>query len=143
MIGIRIQTRIVNGTDAIRGQFPHNVELSARGSNFFFCGGSIITNWHILSAAHCVLKYISRPTDLLAYFDAKILDDMAFHTEMKEVVPHPEYSKFQNDISILRTAKEIEFTEFVHAIALPTSDLPHPYGFTAVFAAWGAKWVSQ
>lgn len=138
VIGIRIKTRIVSGNDAHRGQFSHNVELSTRYRDFFFCGGSIITNWHILTAAQCVSDFVSRPGGLLAYFDA---DEMTLHSEINKIVLHPNYTAHQNDIAILRTIKEIEFTEFVHPIALPASNLQQPFGFKALVAGWGVKWV--
>ena len=43
---------IVGGTMATPGQFPHQISLQSYGSHI--CGGSIISDRHILTAAHCV-----------------------------------------------------------------------------------------
>jgi len=44
--------RITGGQDAVRAQFPWQAGLIINGVSF--CGGSLISNQWILTAAHCV-----------------------------------------------------------------------------------------
>ena len=44
--------RIINGEQAAEGQFPWQVGLNV--NDFWFCGGSIISEEWILTAGHCV-----------------------------------------------------------------------------------------
>ncbi|CAG0905517.1 unnamed protein product [Cyprideis torosa] len=46
--------RIINGNNAQLGWFPHQVSLQT-SSGFHFCGGSIISQEWIVTAAHCVV----------------------------------------------------------------------------------------
>ena len=48
------QTRIVNGHEAIKHEFPFMAALMNRQRQF--CGGSLIDSKHILTAAHCVAQ---------------------------------------------------------------------------------------
>ena len=45
------QHRITGGQTASRGQFPWQVALII--DNAYFCGGSLISNLWVLTAAHC------------------------------------------------------------------------------------------
>lgn len=49
-----INGRITNGKDAVADQFPYQVGLSFNGTeSSWWCGGSIINNTWVLTAAHC------------------------------------------------------------------------------------------
>ncbi|HEY1358959.1 MAG TPA: serine protease [Thermoleophilaceae bacterium] len=49
--GASAATRIIGGTDASPGDFPYQVLLDVDGGQ---CGGSIIDQRHVVTAAHCV-----------------------------------------------------------------------------------------
>lgn len=46
--------RIIGGSRAQLGEFPSKVSLQTRAGSHF-CGGNLITNNHVISAAHCVV----------------------------------------------------------------------------------------
>ena len=47
-----LMTKILNGKVTRKNKYPFMAALMNRGQ--FFCGGSLITNRHVLTAAHCV-----------------------------------------------------------------------------------------
>lgn len=54
MICAEIKDRIIGGENARPGQFPYQVSLQC--GNRHICGGSILNEKYILTAAHCVDK---------------------------------------------------------------------------------------
>ncbi|CAB0029024.1 unnamed protein product [Trichogramma brassicae] len=56
------KSRIVNGDFALPGQFPHQVSIQYLTSNdctYYGCGGSIMDQWHVITAAHCVTDNVT------------------------------------------------------------------------------------
>ncbi|KAG8506304.1 Serine protease 55 [Galemys pyrenaicus] len=49
--GAARHSRIVGGSEAGEGEFPWQASVQARGEPF--CGGSLVGEWWVLSAAHC------------------------------------------------------------------------------------------
>ena len=50
-----LQPKIVGGQAARRNEFPYQVGLSLEVGNLaYWCGGSLISNEYVLTAAHCV-----------------------------------------------------------------------------------------
>lgn len=141
-----IQSRIIGGHNADRGQFPYHVVFANQMSYFYYCGGSIITSRHILSAAHCVTKFKHNTNQLLVILNTSNLKDSDFtEIQISKVYGHPKYThdSSQFDISILLTRREIKFNDFVQPIQLPTIDYTQTSGDDAIVAGWGALWVSK
>lgn len=127
---------IVNGKDAERGQFPHQVSLRYRGSHR--CGGSIITSRWILTAAHCTEHIAAK--DLVAVVGAILLQSDGVRYQIEVVKNHPKFVPIRNDIAALKTATEIEFSDVVKAIALPTENVAA--GVPVTVSGWGRMKVS-
>ncbi|KAM9457474.1 testisin-like [Clarias gariepinus] len=58
----KLNTKIVGGQDAVPGSWPWQVSLQVFGSHF--CGGSLINNRWVLSAAHCFAGPRTQDNDL-------------------------------------------------------------------------------
>ncbi|KAJ8950134.1 hypothetical protein NQ314_007987 [Rhamnusium bicolor] len=103
------QTRIVNGTDATEGEFPYAVSLRRNSSHT--CGGTILNEKFILTAAHCVCKN-NRPQDnslfSIQYGLLEITDKPENTINIKEINCH-EFSseKLINDAAVLELESPI------------------------------------
>lgn len=51
------EARIIGGYNAQQGQFPYQIALQVNGR--FSCGGTIIAQNYVLTAAHCVTRGIT------------------------------------------------------------------------------------
>ncbi|KAG4070167.1 hypothetical protein HA402_003857 [Bradysia odoriphaga] len=58
--------RIIGGNEAARYQFPYMVSLYIHPSNGF-CGGSLITDRTILTAAHCIKQDVASEIGRASY----------------------------------------------------------------------------
>lgn len=107
-----------------------------------YCGASILNNRFLLTAAHCTLgTEKSDPAYVYAVVGAYRLSEGGVEVELDKITPHSGFSikKLANDIALVRTAKEITFTDMVKPIALPKSALEA--GERVMLTGWGKNTV--
>ncbi|XP_017071157.2 transmembrane protease serine 9-like [Drosophila eugracilis] len=134
-----INGRITNGKNAVADQFPYQVGLSFIGSQgSWWCGGSIIDNSWVLTAAHCT----SGASSVTIYYGATVRTSPQFtHTvSSSNWIQHANYLSLtvRNDISLIKTPS-VAFSASVNKIALPAiaSRYSTYVGQTAVASGWG------
>ncbi|XP_031633012.1 chymotrypsin-2-like [Contarinia nasturtii] len=129
--------RIVGGEDAVEGQFPYQISLRTKSSKQHFCGGSIITDRFMLTAAHCTQGQLSDPKIVYAVAGSYRRLKGGVTIALDKITPSKKYNthKYFNDISLLRAAEKIVFTNLIQPIALPTQNI---VGDTEVLlSGWG------
>lgn len=133
---------IIGGRNANRYQFPWIVSLRNRQNNHF-CGGFILSNRWIGSAAQCTLGNHAIPDNVIAATGAHTRTDGTRH-RINRILNHPRFNRvtLTFDVSILQTADRIAVTPNgpIRAIRFPTGQVVHN-GATVYIAGWGRAQV--
>ncbi|KAJ9590907.1 hypothetical protein L9F63_016064, partial [Diploptera punctata] len=127
-------SRVIGGTAASSGEFPYIVSLRS-SANSHFCGGSIISNYYIITAAHCVTGRTAANTIVVA--GTNTLNSGGTRYAVSRIVVHSGYSSstIRNDIALLRLSSPITYTTLQQRITLPSQgETP---ATSAVAAGWG------
>ncbi|BET02075.1 Tryp_SPc [Nesidiocoris tenuis] len=123
--------RVVGGEEALPGRWPWMAAIFLHGPRRteFWCGGSLISEKHILTAAHCTKDTRQRPfsprqfTVRLGDIDLKRDDEpsspQTFH--VSDIRAHPKFSRvgFYNDIAVLVLEKKVKRSRYVKPLCLP------------------------
>ena len=116
-----VLSRIVGGETATGQTWGWAASLRYSTSNSHFCGGSIISDSHILTAAHCTQKLQS--VALVTVFVGSInLGSSGQQRSVSNIYIHPSYSSstYINDISILKLSSPLDLDQTgVDLICLP------------------------
>ncbi|VVC98985.1 unnamed protein product [Leptidea sinapis] len=138
------ETRIVGGFEAKPYSHPYLVSLQLRflWIRFHFCGGSILNENWILTAAHCVEEsWIAKLLPMDAVAGTNSINNFGIKGQVipiKKRIPHPSYAGGigPHDIAMLRTQAPFQFTKEVRPIYLPRNYKIDDN--TMELAGWGA-----
>ena len=118
------QQRVVGGAPCQRGACPWQAALIYDDADSF-CGGSVISQWHILTASHCFKhRNMSKIRVLLGKTDLQVGEDTVQTHHIAAVFTHSKFNNLtlQNDFAIIRTKRTIEFNAFVIPVCLPKKE---------------------
>lgn len=133
-VDIELGERIFGGFSVSIASRPFMASLRDN-RNWHFCGGSILSNRWVLTAAHCVIT--QNDTSIQVVVGTAFLDaGGAFYNSIK-VIWHASYdsSAHANDIAMIKTSSNIVFDSNVAPINLSKSATGG--GVTAIASGWG------
>ncbi|XP_043937309.1 chymotrypsinogen A-like [Protopterus annectens] len=128
--------RIVNGEEAVSGSWPWQVSLQD-WTGWHFCGGSLINEQWVVTAAHCSVTTSHRV--VLAEHDRCSSAEAIQTMSISRVFRHPNYNSYtiNNDITLLKLSSKVSFNNRISPVCLPASSDNFPGGMLCVTSGWG------
>uniref|UniRef100_A0A3B3HPX4 Peptidase S1 domain-containing protein n=1 Tax=Oryzias latipes TaxID=8090 RepID=A0A3B3HPX4_ORYLA len=133
-----LNSRIVGGQNALPGSWPWQVSLQ---SSYHFCGGSLINNQWVLTAAHCFpSRSASGVNAVLGLQSLQGSNPNRVSRTIKTVIVHPNYNSGtqNNDIALLQLSSPVTFNNYITPVCLPSTGST----FYSGVKTWVTGWVS-
>ncbi|KAF7643399.1 hypothetical protein LDENG_00240170 [Lucifuga dentata] len=133
-----LNSKIVGGEDAPEGAWPWQVSLHRNGRHF--CGGSLINDQYILTAAHCIPS--SGTSGLIVYLGRHTQQSQNNNQVTRlvsQIIAHPQYSSStnNNDIALFRLNLPVSFTDYIRPVCLAAANSQFATGTICWVTGWG------
>jgi len=132
----RLQSRIVGGERSNIQEYPWIAAITAFGT--IFCGGALIDDRHILTAAHCF-----KQTQLIPHVGVRLgvtsREETGDLYEIDEIIINKKYNKSHSgffDIALIRLKKRVQISNLIQPICLPAK-MEDYAGQFGIVAGWG------
>ncbi|KAM5251206.1 ovochymase-1, partial [Hipposideros larvatus] len=124
------------------GRHPWQVSLKLVERHF--CGGSLIQDNLVVTAAHCLIslheEQIKSLTVTAGEFNLFQKDKQEQNISVSKIIIHPEYSKLgymSSDIALLYLKHKVKFGTGIQPICLPQRDDKFEDGIVCMASGWG------
>ncbi|KAL7307282.1 hypothetical protein TKK_0000477 [Trichogramma kaykai] len=137
-------TRIINGTNALIEDYPYQISLQYGPEHM--CGGSIIDNYWILTAGHCV--DVPSPDQMYVRAGTSYVKEGGSIHRVAKVIRHPEYTVNEygnpvDDIALIKLENPIVYDKKRRAIKLYKKNEKTRVGAMASLTGWGVTMEFQ
>lgn len=129
------ESGIIGGSTARNGQFPYQAVLRIKSPDNIMCGGSILNDRFILTAAHCFNGFEHYNVTDFRVGVGNIDRVQAEAHLLEKIIKHKDYNGVENDLCLLKLKDPLEFRENIQPIDIrkfPVSDDEN-----AIVSGWG------
>ncbi|XP_054145421.1 coagulation factor IX [Melozone crissalis] len=119
---LRTGTRVVGGSDSMKGEVPWQV-LLVNSQGVGFCGATIINEKWLVTAAHCLKPgFTHNLTAVAGEHDVRSDDHTEQLRKVVRLLPHPTYNasinEYHNDIALLELERPLTLNSYVTPVCL-------------------------
>ncbi|XP_069015083.1 trypsin II-P29-like [Embiotoca jacksoni] len=128
-------SKIIGGEDASEGSWPWHAALYMYG--YFSCGGSLINDQWVLTAAHCTARdELQHAKIFLGRYNRTGANPNEVSRTVEDIICHPKYNTpiFNNDICLLKLSAPVAFTKYIKPICLASEN--------STFYSGTSSWVT-
>ncbi|KAF5901494.1 forkhead-associated domain-containing protein 1-like, partial [Clarias magur] len=140
-----IVNRVVGGDDVRPYSWPWQISLqySSGGNWYHTCGGTLIADQWVLTAAHCISfsrtyrVYVGKHSLNTANEAGSIAISAA------KIFVHEEWDsqRIRNDIALIKLQSRVQFSDKIMPACLPDNGLVLPGDYPCYVTGWGRLWT--
>ncbi|XP_059181054.1 testisin-like [Centropristis striata] len=137
-----LNTKIVGGENATAGSWPWQVSVHLNISQFVghICGGTLISDEWVLTAAHCIVR---SSTDVwILYLGRETQSGPNVHEvnrHVSQIIVHSGYNSttFDNDIALMKLSRPVTFTNYIRPVCLASNSSQFHNSTPCWTTGWG------
>lgn len=128
-------SRVIGGKDSKKGAWPWQILMLKNGRAG--CGGTIISNRWVVTAAHCVSNSPRSFKVRVGEWDRSKNEGTEVDHQVKRVISHPQWNRrtLDYDIALFQLEKPIMYNKYVKPACLPSKQLDA--GSECYITGWG------
>ncbi|XP_059477126.1 brachyurin-like [Neocloeon triangulifer] len=118
----RTAKTILGGDKATTGAVPYQALIICKGR--WLCGGSLISNQWVLTAAHCVINCTTFIISI-GGIQRSVNETGEYIAETNVSIAHPQYNSItlQNDIACIKLLRPVTLSQTIQVIKIPSVNL--------------------
>jgi secreted trypsin-like serine protease len=119
-----VETRIINGSDTSSASYPSIASLVYESNGYFtvYCGATILDNYHVLTAAHCIFGDDDAVNNTYVAPQLDNKNDYANGTAHSVKATKIYYPDGYRDSSVLAWPNDIAIVEVAQSLLVSSSD---------------------
>uniref|UniRef100_A0A3Q3QW10 Peptidase S1 domain-containing protein n=1 Tax=Monopterus albus TaxID=43700 RepID=A0A3Q3QW10_MONAL len=132
-----LNTKIVGGVNATAGSWPWQVSVHFTG--YHICGGTLISDQWVLTAAHCIIK---NSTSVWTLYFGKLTQSGPNANQVtrtvSQIIVHPNYNNTwnNNDIALMKLSSRVTFNDYIRPVCLASNSSQ----FYTSTSCWATGW---
>lgn len=136
--------RITGGEQAMANEFPWQafLQVEMKGGNAYACGGSLISNKWILTAARCLVvpgQTVNYVDIYLGKHDRTVSEDNQKLYSSSENFVHPDWNPTTQvgDIALIKLKSSVKLSQYISPVCLASSSEPDYVNSPVTVTGWG------
>ncbi|KAM9299531.1 chymotrypsin-C-like [Gastrophryne carolinensis] len=139
-------SRVVNGEDVVPHSWPWQISLQYQVTSGVWghtCGGTLISEQWVLTAAHCI-----SPRTYRVYLGKHILqtenEEGSIAISPEKIIVHEQWNSFtiRNDIALIKLAQPVPLSDTIQPSCLPADGAILPQDFPCYVTGWGRLYTN-